>query len=108
VLAREGVTESIGRIEATLMAEADLQGVLSHGVRMLPGLVKAIRDGRCKANPQLVVTRKRGATCVLSKHAGLGIKTAPARRQPAGDGCAARERPSARRPGYGDEPGGCG
>ena len=76
VLAREGVTESIGRIEADLMAEADLLGVPSHGVRMLPGLVKAIRDGRCKANPQLVVTRERGATCVLDCDHGTGRYTA--------------------------------
>ena len=76
VLAREGVTESIGRIEADLMAEADLLGVPSHGVRMLPGLVKAIRDGRCNANPQLVVTREHGATCVLDCDNGTGRYTA--------------------------------
>jgi LDH2 family malate/lactate/ureidoglycolate dehydrogenase len=76
VLFREGVTESIGRVEADLMAEADLQGVPSHGVRMLPGLVETIRDGRCKANPQLVITRERGATCVLDCDHGTGRFTA--------------------------------
>jgi LDH2 family malate/lactate/ureidoglycolate dehydrogenase len=76
VLAREGVAEPIGRIEAELMAEADLLGVPSHGVRMLPGLVTALRDGRCKTNPVLSVTRERGAICVLDCGHGPGRYTA--------------------------------
>jgi len=76
VLVREGLTEPIARIEAELMAESDLLGVPSHGVRMLPGLVKAIRDGRCQANPQLVVTRERGAICILDCDNGTGRYTA--------------------------------
>jgi hypothetical protein len=65
VLAREGVTESA------------LLGVPSHGVHMLPGLVKTIRDGRCKAKPQRVVTRERGATCVLDCDNGPGLSISP-------------------------------
>jgi LDH2 family malate/lactate/ureidoglycolate dehydrogenase len=75
VLAREGVAEPIGRVEAELMAEADLLGVPSHGVRMLPGLVKALRDGRCRANPELAVTRERGAISVLDCGHGPGRYT---------------------------------
>ena len=76
VLMREGVAESIGSTEADLMAEADLLGVPSHGVRMLPGLVTAIRGGRCKADPELAVTRERGAICVLDCDHGPGRYTA--------------------------------
>ncbi len=35
-VAAEGVPTHVGRVEAELMAEADLLGVPSHGVRMLP------------------------------------------------------------------------
>jgi LDH2 family malate/lactate/ureidoglycolate dehydrogenase len=75
LLVREGVHESIG-VEAELMAEADLLGVPSHGVRMLPPLVKAIREGRCRANPKLAVIREHGATCVLDCDHGPGRYTA--------------------------------
>jgi LDH2 family malate/lactate/ureidoglycolate dehydrogenase len=43
---------------------------------MLPGLVKALRDGRCKADPELAVTRERGAICVLHCDHGPGHYTA--------------------------------
>src|SRR5262245_37659613 len=45
-LAGAGVPEEICEVEAELTAEADLFGVPSHGVRMLPGLLGAIQDGR--------------------------------------------------------------
>jgi len=40
-------------------------GRASHGVRMLPLLVRAIHEGRATANPQLKVLRERAATCLL-------------------------------------------
>lgn len=58
--------------EALIMAEADLLGVPSHGVRMLPPLLKAIRDGRIKANPDIRILRSHGATCVLDTDNGPG------------------------------------
>lgn len=75
VLARDGVPAPIRAIEAEIMAEADLLGVPSHGVRMLPGLVKAIRAGHCKPSPQLNLTRERGAICVLECDNGPGRYT---------------------------------
>ena len=62
-LANVDVPVPIRDIEAEIMAEADLLGVPSHGVRMLPLLVHAIREGRATANPQLRVLRERAATC---------------------------------------------
>ncbi|MCE5263347.1 MAG: Ldh family oxidoreductase [Deltaproteobacteria bacterium] len=76
VLAREGVTEAVRWVEADLMAEADLLGVPSHGVRMLPGLVQAIRDGRCNSAPELTILRERGAICVCDCDHGPGRHTA--------------------------------
>jgi LDH2 family malate/lactate/ureidoglycolate dehydrogenase len=37
-----GVLSQVSAIEADVMAEADLLGVPSHGVRMLPALVQRI------------------------------------------------------------------
>jgi len=71
-LANVGVSAPICDIEAQVMAEADLLGVPSHGVRMLPGLVQAIREGRVTANPQLRILRERAATCLLDGDHGPG------------------------------------
>ncbi|KJS03090.1 MAG: hypothetical protein VR65_02265 [Desulfobulbaceae bacterium BRH_c16a] len=67
-----GVEGEIAGLEAAVMAEADLQGVPSHGVRMLPGLLQALRDKRVKALPQIRVMREFGATCLLDGDNGPG------------------------------------
>ena len=71
-LAAEGVPEHVRHVEAELMAEADLMGVASHGVRMLPLVVTAIRDGRANPDPQLRLVRDYEAICVLDGDRGLG------------------------------------
>jgi LDH2 family malate/lactate/ureidoglycolate dehydrogenase len=71
-LADAGMSAPVCAVEAEVMAEADLCGVPSHGVRMLPALVQGIRDGRVTANPQLKITRERLATCVLDGDNGPG------------------------------------
>jgi len=54
------------------MAEADLRGVPSHGVRMLPGLVQGIRDGRICRDPEVRLLKEHVATCVLDGALGPG------------------------------------
>ena len=71
-LADAGVPAPVCAIEAEVMAEADLLGVPSHGVRMLPGLVRGIRDGRVAANPKIKIIRERPASCVLDGDNGPG------------------------------------
>ena len=71
-LADAGVPANVCAVEAGVMAEADLLGVPSHGVRMLPGLVWGIRDGRVTANPQIKIIRERPASCVLDGDNGPG------------------------------------
>jgi LDH2 family malate/lactate/ureidoglycolate dehydrogenase len=71
-LADAGVPAPVCAIEAEVMAEADLLGVPSHGVRMLPELVRGIRDGRVTANPQIKIIRERPASCVLDGDNGPG------------------------------------
>ncbi len=71
-LAQVDVPAPIRDIEAEVMAEADLLGVPSHGVRMLPGLINGIRERRADPNPHLAITRTRGATSVLDGDNGPG------------------------------------
>ncbi len=72
VLAREGVREDVCRVEAELAAEADLMGVPSHGVRMLPLLVRALRERRASRNPVFRTVRESPAVCVLDCDDGPG------------------------------------
>ena len=71
-LADVGVPESVCAIEAEVMAEADLLGVPSHGVRMLNGLIRGIQDGRVMPNPQIKIIRERPSACVLDGDNGPG------------------------------------
>ncbi len=68
----EGVLQEVREMEAEVMAEADLMGVPSHGVRMLPGLVRGIREGRAARAPRLKLVRDRSAVCVLDCDNGPG------------------------------------
>ena len=67
-----GVSLQQAGVEARIMAEADLQEVPSHGVRMLPGLLAALHDGRVKASPEFSLERELGAICVLNCDNGPG------------------------------------
>src|SRR5215472_8958365 len=67
-----GGSELVGQVEAEVMAEADLQGVPSHGVRMLSGLLRGIRDGRVNPRPELKLVRERKATSLLDGDNGPG------------------------------------
>ncbi len=82
-LAEAGVPAPVGAVEAGVMAEADLLGVPSHGVRMLPGLVRGIREGRVTANPEIKIIRERPAACVLDGGNGPGRFVSVQAMQPA-------------------------
>jgi LDH2 family malate/lactate/ureidoglycolate dehydrogenase len=71
-LAAVGVPSPVRDIEAQVTAEADLLGVPSHGIRMLPILVRGIREGRATANPQIKILRERAATCLIDGDNGPG------------------------------------
>ncbi len=71
-LASVGVPPPICEVEAEIMAEADLLGVPSHGIRMLPGLVRGIQDGRANPSPQIKTVCERLATCVVDGDNGPG------------------------------------
>ncbi len=71
-LETEGVPGPVREVEAKLMAEADLMGVSSHGVRQLPGLIRAIRERRANPDPKLSVLRERSAVSVMDGDNGPG------------------------------------
>jgi LDH2 family malate/lactate/ureidoglycolate dehydrogenase len=75
VLQSEGVPPGVARVEGEIMAEADLHGVPSHGVRMLPGLVEGLRDGRVARDPRLRALRDGGAVTLLDCDLGPGRYT---------------------------------
>ncbi len=71
-LAREGVPPDVREIEAELMTEAELHGVPSHGMLMLPRLIAGLRNGRATPDPDVRVIREAAATCVLDGDRGPG------------------------------------
>lgn len=71
-LAARGVPAQVAEVEAELMVEADLMGVPSHGVLMLPRLLAALDDGRATAAPDVRVVSDRGAVCCVDGDLGPG------------------------------------
>jgi LDH2 family malate/lactate/ureidoglycolate dehydrogenase len=67
-----GVSAKIAQIEAEIMTESDLMGVPSHGVRMLPALLKGIREGRATSNPKITILRDYNAICTIDGDNGPG------------------------------------
>lgn len=71
-LQRAGVPGTIAALEASIMVDADLCGVPSHGVVMLPRLLQAFADGRAVPDPAIAIVRDSGATCLLDGGRGPG------------------------------------
>jgi len=65
ILEQVGLLKEMAATEARVMVEADLHGVPSHGVRMLPPLLAALADGRATPTPTIRRLREFGATCLL-------------------------------------------
>jgi LDH2 family malate/lactate/ureidoglycolate dehydrogenase len=72
VLELAGVPEAVHRVEAEIMVEADLFGVPSHGVRMLPLTLQGLKEGKAKPNPRVSVLRERAAAKVIDGDNGPG------------------------------------
>ncbi len=71
-LLRAGVPDFIARVEGEVMAEADWMGVPSHGIRMLPLLVRSLHQGRANPHPSVALGRDMQATCLLDGDNGPG------------------------------------
>jgi LDH2 family malate/lactate/ureidoglycolate dehydrogenase len=71
-LAREGVPPHVRAVEADLMTDAELHGVPSHGMLMLPRLIAGFRTGRARPDPHIRLVRETAATSVLDGDRGPG------------------------------------
>jgi L-2-hydroxycarboxylate dehydrogenase (NAD+) len=68
-----GVEEEDAQITATVLVEADLRGIVSHGVaRLRHFYVNRVRDGKIVARPQVQVLLDTPATAVIDAGGGLG------------------------------------
>jgi len=71
-LLKRGVPPEIASIEAELAVESDLLGVSSHGVRIVPNLLKRFRESRAKAAPHWRTVLDYAAICVIDGDHGPG------------------------------------
>lgn len=67
-----GVDPAIAAVEAWVMVEADLHGVPSHGVRMLPPLLRALAEERVNPRPAFRRLRETLATSLVDADNGPG------------------------------------
>lgn len=75
-LVKAGLPASYAAEEARVMAEADLLGVPSHGVRMLPPLLAAMAEGRVNPAAQWRIERETAATSLIDCDNGPGRASA--------------------------------
>lgn len=72
ILTDHALPEPVARIEAELMAEADLLGTPSHGIRMLPRMLASLRGGHLNPAPQVRILSDFGAVCRMDGDRGPG------------------------------------
>ena len=72
VLTVSGVPDHVAEIEAQICAEVDLCGVHSHGVRMLPGLVKQITTRQTNPDPKPTTVVELPASVLLEANRAIG------------------------------------
>lgn len=72
VLQAWGMTPQLAGVTADLMCQADLLGVDSHGISMLPTYEAKLREGTLDIAAQPRVTQRFGATAMVDGGAGLG------------------------------------
>ncbi len=72
VLERAGLAAGHASTAAAVIVEADLRGVHSHGVSLLPTYVRRLRKGLTNPAPRIVTVRERGATAVIDGDLGMG------------------------------------
>ena len=72
VLVECGVPETAARIVAAHLIEAELCGVVSHGVIRVPQYVEAVEAGEIRVDAELTVLSERPGCCVLDGGGGFG------------------------------------
>jgi LDH2 family malate/lactate/ureidoglycolate dehydrogenase len=72
VLCRCGLLSDDAGVVADVLVDADLRGVGSHGLALLPRNVQRVRRGKANPRPSIRAVREGGAVAVLDGDAGLG------------------------------------
>jgi LDH2 family malate/lactate/ureidoglycolate dehydrogenase len=72
ILEREGLPPRDAATASSIIVEADLRGVHSHGVSLLPAYVRRLRNGLINPKPNITTVRERGATAVIDGDFGMG------------------------------------
>ena len=67
-----GVPEEEAQRAAAALVDADVQGISTHGIKNLSGYVRAVRDGKVNARPEIRRTGGSGALVRLTGDNGLG------------------------------------
>lgn len=73
-LRQAGADEPTADDATAAMMHASVNGVDSHGIRLLPHYVRAIAGGRINGRPQLTFDRRSGATAVVDGDNGHGAR----------------------------------
>ncbi len=67
-----GVPEDQARVSADVLTQADLMGIDSHGLTLVPLYDEIVRSGRLEARADIRVVRSFGATAVIDGGGGFG------------------------------------
>ncbi|WP_324716048.1 Ldh family oxidoreductase [Carboxydochorda subterranea] len=73
---KAGLDAQSAAIAASVLVKTSLWGIDTHGVALLPGYVKRLRDGTVKARPELHLTVSGASTAVLDADRALGVVAA--------------------------------
>ncbi|WP_066273660.1 Ldh family oxidoreductase [Hydrogenophaga palleronii] len=70
-LSAAGANDTMARLTATALVEADLQGLASHGVTRIPAYAAHLRNGRANGQAEPRVLRQHGAVLMIDAGQGL-------------------------------------
>lgn len=73
---RAGLEADDAAIMASVLVKTSLRGIDSHGVSLLPGYVRNLREGRVVARPQMHLTTSGPCTAILDAGGGPGVLAA--------------------------------
>ncbi len=72
IFVRLGLRETDAALVATTLVEADLRGVMSHGVQRMTTYAASLRGGALVAQPQITVERESDWAAVVDGGGGMG------------------------------------
>ncbi len=77
VFLKMGCSNAHATLAATVLVNADVRGVDSHGVARLSGYIRLWQAGRINATPNIKIVHETPSTAVVDGDRGLGLVVAP-------------------------------